>query len=140
MTETTATPNRQSIVPYLHYEDGGAAIDFLCRAFGFRERMATRRGDGTLMHGELELGGSRLMLGTPLDDDGKPKRTRDLPRHGTVMCFVDDIDAHYATACEAGATVLSPLETQRYGGRSYSAVDPEGHIWHFSEIALDADA
>jgi uncharacterized glyoxalase superfamily protein PhnB len=55
------------------------------------------------------------------------------------MCYVDDVDAHYATARDAGATVVSPLEAQRYGGRSYSATDPEGHVWHFSEISEDAD-
>ena len=128
----------QRIVPYLYYEDGPAALEFLCKAFGFEERLRVARGDGTLMHGEVGYQANRVMLGTPLDDSGNPKRLRHLVRHSSVMCYVDDVDAHYARAKAAGATIHTPLADQDYGARTYTAVDPEGHHWHFATPLEDA--
>ncbi len=126
----------QRIAPYLYYEDGGAAVGFLCNVFGFEERLVTRRGDGSLLHAEVGIGDDVVMLGTPVDDEGHPKSQKPLRetgiRHGSVMCFVDDIDAHYETSRAGGATIHSELRQQDYGPRSYSASDPEGHVWHFS--------
>ena len=126
----------QRIVPYLYYEDGGAAVDYLCKVFGFEERLVTRRGDGSLLHAEVEIGDDVVMLGTPVDEAGSPKSQQVLRdsgvRHGSVMCFVDDIDAHYERACTHGADIHSKLRQQDYGPRSYSAADLEGHVWHFS--------
>ena len=123
----------QRIVPYLYYEDGAAALDFLRKAFGFQERMAVKRGDGSLMHGEAGYQGNVVMLGTPVDEEGNPKSLRNLPvRHSSVMCYVDDVDAHYARARSSGATIQSELADQSYGARTYTAVDPEGHVWHFA--------
>ena len=126
--------DRQRIVPYLYYEDGPAALEFLCKAFGFEERLAVKRGDGSLMHGEVGYQGNVVALGTPLDESGKPKKSlRGLAdRPSSVMCTVDDIDAHFARAREAGAAIERPLEDQSYGARTYTAVDPEGHVWHFT--------
>ena len=128
----------QRIVPYLHYEDGAAAIEYLCKTFGFEEHLAVKRGDGTLMHGTVGYQGNVVMLGTPLDESGKPRRVSGAERHSTVMCYVDDVDAHYARARDAGAEIRAALETQGYGDRSYSAVDPEGHVWHFATHVADA--
>lgn len=126
----------QRIVPYLYYEDGSTAVDFLCNVFGFQERIVTRRGDGSLLHAEVGIHDDVVMLGTPVDDSGAPKSQKELRetgiRHGSVMCFVDDIDAHYETTRAGGAEILSELRQQDYGPRSYSAADPEGHVWHFS--------
>lgn len=126
----------QRVVPYLYYEDGTAAVEFLCRVLGFEEKLVSRRGDGSLLHAELGIGDDVVMLGTPLDDSGRPRSQKALRetgiRHGSVMCFVDDVDAHYETACSRGAEIRSGLRQQDYGGRSYSAADPEGHVWHFS--------
>jgi uncharacterized glyoxalase superfamily protein PhnB len=126
----------QRISPYLYYEDGGAAVAFLCDVLGFVERVVTRRGDGGLLHAEVAIDEDVVMLGTPVDEDGKPKSQQALRalgmRHGSVMCFVDDIDGHYQRACAGGAKVTSELATQSYGPRGYTAEDPEGHVWHFS--------
>lgn len=133
--------NRQRIVPYLYYEDGAAALDFLCRAFGFEEKLVTKRGDGSLLHAEVGYQDNVVMLGTPLDESGQVKSHQALRelgvRHGSVMCFVENIDAHYERARAAAAEIRSELQAQDYGGRSYSAADPEGHIWHFNEPSKD---
>ena len=132
----------QRIVPYLYYEDGGGAVEFLCTAFGFQESLVSRRGDGSLLHAELALGGDVVMLGTPVDDAGRPRSQRELLalglRHGSVMCYVDDIDRHYERAQARGAEIRSELRRQDYGPRSYTAADPEGHVWHFSSRGSEA--
>ena len=123
----------QRIVPYLYYEDGAGALECLCKTFGFAERVAFKRGDGSLMHAEVGYQENVVMLGTPLDEEGRPRPVRDVPlRHSSVMCYVDDVDAHHARAREAGATISSELSDQSYGARTYSATDPEGHVWHFA--------
>ncbi len=123
----------QKIIPYVYYEDGTAALEFLCKAFGFEERMRMERGDGSLMHAEVGYQDNVVMLGTPLDDEGKPTRLRDAAvRHSSVMCYVDDVDAHHARARAAGAKIAAALEDKPYGARQYTAEDPEGLHWHFS--------
>ncbi len=122
----------QRIVPYLYYEDGAAALEFLSKAFGFQERMKVARGDGSLMHAEAGFQDNVVMLGTPVEESGTPKPTSEAIRHSSVMCYVDDVDGHYARAQAAGATIVQELADQDYGARMYSAADPEGHVWHFA--------
>ena len=129
----------QRIIPYLYYEDGPAALEFLSRVFGFEERMALKRGDGSLMHAEVGYQDNVVMLGTPVDAEGRPYPTKGVTRHGSVACYVDDVDAHYQRAREAGATIRAPLEDKNYGDRSYMAEDPEGHHWFFSTRLADLE-
>lgn len=128
----------QRIVPYLYYADGAQALGFLCDAFGFEERLRVPREDGSIMHAEAGFQDNVVMLGTPVDASGRP----DLDgraQHSSVMCYVDDVDAHYARARAAGATIERELADQPYGDRTYSAVDPEGHVWHFATHVRDVD-
>lgn len=134
----STSDSTQRIVPYLYYEDGSAALEFLAKAFAFEERIRVARPDGSLMHAEAGYRENRVMLGTPVEKPGGPRR-RDLPRHSSVMCYVDDVDAHYARARAAGAEITSPLEDREYGARSYTARDPEGHVWHFATPSGDSD-
>jgi PhnB protein len=124
------------ISPYLLYEDGYAAIDFITRAFGFTERMRMPgESEGQLGHAELELDGGVIMLGTPARDFKNPKRLGG----ATVLVhvYVDDVDAHYDRAKAAGAEITREPATQDYGDRNYSAKDPEGHDWFFSQHVED---
>ncbi len=74
MSDSTSS-DRQRIIPYLYYEDGGAALEFLCKAFGFEELFAVKRADGSLMHGEVGYQSNVVALGTPLDESGSPKQS-----------------------------------------------------------------
>lgn len=124
---------RQRIIPYLYYEDASAAMDFLCKTFGFEVREKVMHDDGTFMHGEVGYQDNVVMLGTPRDESGKPQNLRELDiRHGCVMCYVDDVDAHYQRARDAGANITAPLEDKPYGDRMYGTTDPEGHAWYFA--------
>jgi uncharacterized glyoxalase superfamily protein PhnB len=120
--------NTQAIIPYLSYQDAKAAIDFLAKAFGFEVR-AVMAGEGqAVMHAELGLGDSVVYLGTPEGYD--PKRAlRD--RNAAVLVYVDDVDAHYARAREAGAKIVQEPADMFYGDRVYNATDLEGQMWFF---------
>jgi uncharacterized glyoxalase superfamily protein PhnB len=129
------------VIPMLAYEDGAAALDWLVKAFGFRERTRYTEPDGTISHGELELGDGVVMLATPTPDYQAPKRHREVCEPARkwsevpwvidgVLVQVDDLDAHYKRARAAGATILSEPEDSGHG-RIYRAEDVEGHRWMF---------
>ena len=127
-----ADPSRQRLVPMLQYDDAPAALAFLCEAFGFEERYRMPMPDGTIGHAELALGDDLVMLATTWAIAGFAS-PRDLPGvHGQLLCYVDDVDAHYARALRCGATVIAEPRDQEHGDRSYRAVDPEGHRWIFA--------
>ena len=123
MSET----NGPTISLSLRYRDPAAALDFLERAFGFRRVADYRDDDGTVVHAEMAYGNGMVMLGQARDDDVYGSHVG----QGWAYVVVDDPDAHYARAQEAGADILRPIEDQDYGSRDYSARDPEGNVWSF---------
>lgn len=122
----------QRLVPYLIYQDGRAAIDFLCRAFGFEESERHEMPDGRLGHAELEYEGHRLMLASEYPELGLVSPRRKSEYHAQLVCYVDDLDAHHQRAKDAGATIISEPDVQ-YGERTYRAADLEGVRWIFTE-------
>src|ERR1044071_9566127 len=130
-----------TVIPMIAYEDGVAALEWLAKAFGFHERARQIGADGKLSHGEMEVGDGVIMLGTPTPDYESPKHHRetcDQARKWStvpwiidgVLVYVDNLDAHFARAKAAGATILSEIETDP-PGRRYRAEDLEGHRWFF---------
>jgi uncharacterized glyoxalase superfamily protein PhnB len=142
----------QTIVPFIAYEDAAAAIDWLTRAFGFRENAAARHMNGdTVSHAELDVGdGSVVFLATPSPDYEGPRRHREtcaaaarwLDNPWVVdgyLVHVDDVDAHHERAQAAGAVILrEPEDVEAAGTRLYSAEDVEGHRWMFANRAKAA--
>ena len=126
----------QIVTPYLLYEDGEAAIEFATRAFGFREVDRTTGAAGGL-HAELEVGseGGRIHLGQPPGDFRNPAT---VGATSSVYVLVHDVDAHYARAKAAGATIIEEPIDLPYGHRRYGCTDPQGHEWFFAQpIAAD---
>jgi uncharacterized glyoxalase superfamily protein PhnB len=122
----------QDAIPYLYYKDAAAAVEFLSKAFGFAVRNVHKDDTGGVMHGELGIGASAVMIGPARDEFGF-KAPNELPaRHSGVWCYVDDSDAHCAKARAAGATIVREPTDQFYGVREYTARDIEGHEWFFS--------
>ena len=133
----------QRIIPMLAYEHGPETMDWLIKAFGFREK-DRRVENGRLTHGELEVGGGAVvMLATPSLHYHGPKHHReecevaaswhDVPYIiDGVLVYVDDVQAHFARAKAAGATILSEPQPGE-GGNRYRAEDVEGHRWMFVE-------
>lgn len=132
-----------TVIPMIAYEDGVAAIEWLAKAFGFRERVRQVGSDGLLSHGELEAGDGVIMLATPTPDYQSPKHHRETCAQARkwsavpwiidgVLVHVDDLDAHFARAKAVGATILTEVE-EGPPGRRYRAEDLEGHRWFFFE-------
>ena|SRR5205809_919853 len=141
MPTNNSNNGAQRIVPMIAYEDGAAAIDWLVRAFGFREISRIADEQGRIGHAELALNGGVVYLASPTPDYESPRRHRetcDAARNWSavpwvidgVMAEVDDTDAHYHRARAAGATILSEPDDQPFG-RIYRAEDLEGHRWMF---------
>jgi uncharacterized glyoxalase superfamily protein PhnB len=133
--------SNQQIIPMLSYEDGLAAMDWLCRVFGFTEKTRWIDDSGRLSHGEIAMGNNIVMLASPTPDYQSPKRHRQLCKdaakwnevpyviNGVLVC-VDDVEKHFQKAKENGAIILSPLEAGGPGLR-YRAEDLEGQRWMF---------
>ena len=127
----------QRIVPYLVYADAPAALEFLVTAFAFEEHFRFPGEEGQLMHAEVGYQDNVVMLASAVAEMGHAS-PRDLPgHHGSILCYVDDVDAHFERARAAGAEILSEPEDKFYGDRMYGAADPEGHRWYFAAHVKD---
>lgn len=126
------------ISPYLCYADADHALEWLSRCFGFTERMRLTGPDGKVAHAELTLADAVVMLGSPGPDFVNPAATAERPI-AFVHVYVDDVDAHHATAKAEGVKITSELEDTFYGDRRYMAVDPGGHHWAFAQHVRDVD-
>ena len=128
----------QRVTPYLLYEDGPAAIEFLTQAFGFREERRTTGAAGGL-HAELEVapGGGWVHLGQPPSGFRNPA---EVGRTSLVYVLVDDVDGHYARAKAAGALIIEEPNDLPFGHRRYGCADPQGHEWSFAQPIAEAAA
>jgi uncharacterized glyoxalase superfamily protein PhnB len=123
---------RQRVTPYLLYEDGPAAADFLTQAFGFREVERTTGGAGGT-HIEMETpGGGRIYLGSHPGDFRGPAT---VGRTSLTYILVPDVDAHFERAKTASATIVEELVDTPFGDRRYTCRDPQGHEWAFATTA-----
>ncbi|SDT59464.1 PhnB protein [Streptomyces sp. TLI_053] len=137
MTTTTAdnvVPERYryAVVPHILVEDAAAAIDFYRRAFGARQDVRIDAPGGGVLHAEISIGASVLMLGDA-GGDGAPF-TAPAALGGTSVAlhvYVPDVDALTARAEAAGAEILQPPTDQFHGDRTAVLRDPSGHLWIF---------
>lgn len=122
-----------TIVPIRIYEDVGQAIDWLCRVFGFAERLRAER-NGIIGHAQLAVAEGAIMLGR----QGGPYRA---PHGDEVTAYVhvavDDVDKHFERAKQCGASVVQPPTDMPFGVRQYTAKDHAGHWWTFSQNIAD---
>jgi uncharacterized glyoxalase superfamily protein PhnB len=125
--------SRSTVMPTLRYRNAPAAIDWLCKVFGFARHAVHELPDGTVAHAELGLGGGMIMLGSTRDDEyGRGFKTPgELGGVETRSSYLvaADVDAVYARAQGAGATIVRPLKDTGYGSREFTVKDPEGHSW-----------
>jgi uncharacterized glyoxalase superfamily protein PhnB len=130
------TQNGTMIIPCLGYDDAPAAIEWLCKAFGFVKKSVYPTDNGKIAHAELVFGNIMIMLGSSDHDSEFSKLTRHPREIGgyetqSPYIVVEDVDAHYARAVAAGAKIAIKLKSEDYGGKGYSCFDPEGHLWSF---------
>jgi uncharacterized glyoxalase superfamily protein PhnB len=130
-----ALDTRVTVIPSLRYRDAQAAIEWLCRAFGFEKQVVYEGPGGIVEHAQLTFGNGMIMLGTAGNDPyGRlvqpPAGPDSATTHG-IYLVVADADAHHAMASAAGARIVTPPHDEDYGGRHYACRDAEGYLWNF---------
>ncbi len=137
MVESEAANFSSQITPQLSYDDASAAIEWLCRVFGFEELYRLEMPDGSIGHAELVYAGARIALASAYPEGGLGG-PRALPHvHSSLQVDVEDVDAHFARAKAEGANVIQEPADQFYGDRTYRAHDLEGHRWWFHQHLRD---
>jgi uncharacterized glyoxalase superfamily protein PhnB len=112
------------VIPVLAYPDVREAVEWLCRSFGFVERLRIGDHRAQLSFGE----GAVVVTGGHAGGSGL-----------SVMVRVADADAHCEHARQLGARIISPPADYPYGERQYTAEDLGGHQWTFSQTIADVD-
>ena len=137
-TATRAEVRQVTMYPILGYRDLGAAIDWLCRVFGFEPLEVMRNEDGSYAHVELRLGAGVIMP-TTTRDQTNPETPWEGPI-GTQGLYValDGVEAHYERAVAEGAEIARPRATTEWGSREYTARDLEGNLWAFGTYRPEA--
>jgi PhnB protein len=127
--------------PYLVVRDAAAAIEFYKHAFGATETVRLARPDGKIMHAEIKIGDSPIML----TEESPSCNSRSATTLGgspvSIMLYVKDVDALSVQAIRAGAKVTRPVENQFYGDRAGTFTDPFGLTWtlatHQEDLSLE---
>jgi uncharacterized glyoxalase superfamily protein PhnB len=124
-----------NVIPCLRYREAPAAIEWLCRVFGFEKQLVVRNPDGTIAHAQLTFGNGMIMLGSILDTEFGRLMKQPAEIGGaetqTAYVIVSDADVLYNQAKAAGAEIVIDIKDEDYGGRGFSCRDPEGHLWNF---------
>jgi len=120
--------------PYLTVKDASAAIDFYNRAFGAKELCRMPGPDGKIMHAEITIGDSHVMLTDENSADENSANEIKSPQtlKGTasaLFLYVEDVDAAFKQALKAGAKETQPLQNMFWGDRFGKLTDPFGHRW-----------
>ena len=127
--------------PYLIVNDAAKALEFYKRAFGATEVMRMDGPGGRVMHAEIKIGDSIIMLGQENPQMGvrSPQSLGGSPMF--LYLYVEDCDKSFARAVDAGASASAPLKDQMWGDRSGSVKDPFGHSWwiatHKENVSAD---
>ena len=127
-----AKNTRVTVIPGLRYRDCPAAIEWLCRAFGFEQKAVYANPDGTIAHAELTFGNGMIMLGSVRPPAAEADEIG-LRETQTPYMVVSDCAAIYQTAKDAGAVMVRELAEMDYGGKAFSCRDLEGHLWSLGE-------
>jgi len=129
MPAQPAPEGYHSVTPYLIVHDAPAAIEFYEKAYGATELLRLPTPDGKLMHAEILVGDSVVMLADEQPENGfKSPRTLG-GTASSILLYVEDVDHRFEQALDAGAKVLRKVEDKFYGDRSGTLEDPFGHLW-----------
>ena len=121
-----------TVTPYFTVPDAARFMEYLKRAFHAEQRFLSRRSDGTVGHAEMQIGTSIVMLGQA-SDQWKA-------RPCSIYLYVEDVDAVYHRATEAGGKSMMEPADQFYGDRIASVEDTEGNYWYISTHIEDLSA
>jgi PhnB protein len=129
-----------AVTPYLIVNDASAAIDFYKRAFGATELFRLPGPGGKIMHAEIKIGNSPIMLADESPQMGAKSAKTIGGSPISVMLYVENVDERYPKAIAAGGKELRPLKDQFYGDRSGTLEDPFGITWTIGSHVEDVSS
>lgn len=124
MTVKSVPEGYHTVTPYLVVSDVSGLIDFLSLALDARETERMQRPDGSIIHAEVQIGDSVVMMGGA--NEGNP------PMPGMLYLYLEDCDDAYRSSLDAGAASLQEPEDQFYGDRTAGVKDAFGNQWWFA--------
>jgi uncharacterized glyoxalase superfamily protein PhnB len=130
-----------TVTPYLAIRDAAKAIEFYKKAFGAEEIFRMPGPDGKVMHAEIRIGDSPVMISEEFPEYGtkSPQALGGSPVN--IFLYVENVDKVFEQAVKAGATVTMPVADQFWGDRYGKLDDPFGHSWsvatHVEDVAPD---
>lgn len=130
-SKSSSSKGFNTVTPYMSVKGALEAIEFYKKAFGATEVGRLSMPDGSIAHSELQIGDSRIMLAEENIQWGN-KSPQTLGGSPVTLCiYVEDVDAVFARALEAGGKITGEMEVkdQFYGDRTGSLTDPFGHHW-----------
>ncbi|MEA2320420.1 MAG: PhnB protein [Solirubrobacteraceae bacterium] len=140
MSVNPVPEGHHTVTPYLAVDDAAAAIEFYGRAFGATEQGRMTGPDGSVAHASIQIGDSRVMLSDPYPQ-GSARPPKQLGGTTCVMfLYVEDTDAFYRRAVDAGATATMPPDDMFWGDRFAQVGDPFGHVWQIATHKEDLSA
>jgi uncharacterized glyoxalase superfamily protein PhnB len=126
---------KATVIPCLRYRNAPAAIEWLCRAFGFEKQLVVPNQDGTIAHAQLSFGNGMIMLGSVVESEfGRLMKQPDEiggAETQTAYVIVSDADVLYSRAKALGAEIVIDIKDEDYGGRGFTCRDLEGRLWNF---------
>ena len=126
-----------TLTPHLIMKDAAKAIEFYKKAFGATERGRFLGPGGKIMHAELQIGDSRLMLNDEFPEMGASGPTGDGRVPVTIHLYVEDVDKVFKQAVAAGAKATMPVADMFWGDRYGKLTDPSGHNWSIASHIKD---
>jgi uncharacterized glyoxalase superfamily protein PhnB len=132
---SSAKNTRATIVPGLRYRNAPAAIEWLCKVFGFEKQLVVPGENNTIAHAQLSLGNGMIMLGSVQNGSEWGKLVKQPDEIGgfetqSSYLVVADADAVYTRAKAAGAEIVLDIKDEDYGGRGFTCRDLEGRLWN----------
>ena len=129
MTIKSIPDGYHSVTPYLSIKGAAEAIEFYKRAFSATELFRLVAPNGEIGHAEIKIGDSPIMLADPYEE-GAFLNPRSLGGSSVGLhVYVEDVDALFVQAVDAGAKAVRPVQDQFYGDRTGTLEDPFGHVW-----------
>ena len=116
-----------TVTPQLALDNAAQALEWYKKALGAEELSRSAGPDGKIMHAEIRIGDSRIMVNDALMGAKGPKAIGGSP--ASLWIYVEDCDAMFNRAVGAGAQVRMPMEDQFWGDRSGAFEDPHGYTW-----------
>jgi PhnB protein len=134
-------PGYHTATPYLVVSNAAAAIEYYMNAFGATELMRFPGPGGKVLHAEIKIGDSPIMLADEMPEMGAKSPEAFGGSPVGIMLYVSDVDAVYKQAIAAGGKEVRPLQNQFYGDRSGTLIDPYGHKWtvgtHIEDVSME---